>query len=196
MITTTKDETQDCIVPAVKDILRALGEDPQREGLLKTPQRAAKALREITCGYRADIDALFNNAFFKVSSDDLVAVTGISFYSMCEHHMLPFFGKAHIGYIPDGKIVGLSKMPRLVHALAARLQVQERLTRQIADTLAEKLSPHGVAVIVEARHLCMEMRGAKSSETNCVTSAMLGAFKKDAAARDEFLRLIRKTGEV
>ncbi|MFA5162334.1 MAG: GTP cyclohydrolase I FolE [Elusimicrobiales bacterium] len=196
MTTKIRTADEDAIVPAVKDILLALGEDPRREGLLKTPQRAAKALREITCGYRADIDALFNNAFFKVQSDDLVAVTGIHFYSMCEHHMLPFFGKVHIGYIPDGKIVGLSKMPRLVHALAARLQVQERLTRQIADILDKKLSPRGVAVIVEARHLCMEMRGAKSSETNCVTSAMLGELKKDAAARDEFLRLIRKTGDV
>jgi len=191
-----RDIAPDIIVPAVESILRELGENPKREGLLKTPRRVSKALREITSGYKTDLDAMFNNAFFKMDSEDLVAVTGITFYSMCEHHLLPFFGKVHIGYIPNGKIVGLSKMPKLVHALSSRLQVQERMTRQIADTLFAKLNPRGVAVIVEARHMCMEMRGAKSAETNCVTSAMLGVFKKDTAVRDEFQRLIRKTGNI
>ena len=191
-----RNDSSDKIAPAVKGILEDLGEDPGREGLLKTPARVSKALRELTTGYAVDLDTMFNNAFFKVETSDLVSVTGISFYSMCEHHMLPFFGKVHVGYIPHGKIVGLSKIPKLVHAFSARLQVQERFTRQIADTLLERLNPYGVAVIVEARHMCMEMRGARSVESNCVTSAMLGVFRKDIAARDEFLRLIRKTGDL
>ncbi len=191
-----RNDNSDKIAPAVKGILEDLGEDPGREGLLKTPARVSKALRELTTGYAVDLDTMFNNAFFKVETSDLVSVTGISFYSMCEHHMLPFFGKVHVGYIPHGKIVGLSKIPKLVHAFSARLQVQERFTRQIADTLLERLNPYGVAVIVEARHMCMEMRGARSVESNCVTSAMLGVFRKDIAARDEFLRLIRKTGDL
>jgi GTP cyclohydrolase I len=191
-----RNDGTDKIVPAVQTILAELGETPDREGLIKTPARVSKALREMTAGYSVDLDAMFNNAFFKVETSDMVSVTGINFYSMCEHHMLPFFGKVHVGYIPHSKIVGLSKIPKLVHAFSARLQVQERLTRQIADTLLERLNPYGVAVVVEARHMCMEMRGARSMESNCVTSAMLGVFRKDLAARDEFLRLIRKTGDL
>jgi len=193
---TQRNGGADKIAPAIKSVLRELGEDTGREGLLKTPARVSKALRELTGGYSVDMDTLFNGAFFKVTANDLVSVTGISFYSLCEHHLLPFFGKVHVGYIPDKKIVGLSKIPKLVHAFAARLQVQERFTRQIADELLLRLAPQGVAVVVEARHLCMEMRGARSMESNCVTSAMLGVFKKDHTAKDEFLRLIRKTGDL
>jgi len=186
-----KKEKEDVLTGHMRAVLTELGETTERDGLAKTPARAAKALREITSGYNTDMDVLFNKAFFKVHSNDMVVVKNIRFYSLCEHHMLPFFGKVHIGYIPNGKIVGLSKMPRLVKALASRLQVQERLTRQIAETLFEKLNPFGVAVIVEARHMCMEMRGARSEQTNATTSAMLGVFRKDTAAREEFLCLVR-----
>ncbi|NLO92097.1 MAG: GTP cyclohydrolase I FolE [Elusimicrobia bacterium] len=185
------DKLADCIR---KELLE-LGEKPSRQGLLKTPARAAKALREITCGYDIDLDKLFNGAFFDTDSNDLVLIRDIQFHSLCEHHLLPFFGRVHIGYIPCGKIVGLSKMPRLVRAFASRLQVQERLTRQIADTLFETLNAAGVAVVVEARHMCMEMRGARSTNSTAVTSAMMGVFRKDIAARQEFMSLIRSGGK-
>ncbi|MBI5208945.1 MAG: GTP cyclohydrolase I FolE [Elusimicrobia bacterium] len=172
-------------------ILSELGEDPKRPGLEKTPPRYAKALRELTSGYAADIDAVFNGALFPVSYKEMVIVKDIPFYSLCEHHLLPFFGKAHVAYVPDDRIVGLSKIPKLIGAFARRLQVQERMTYQIAETLAAKLSPMGVGVIMEARHLCMEMRGAKSPMTPTVTSAMLGCFRKDHRTREEFLSLIK-----
>jgi GTP cyclohydrolase I len=174
-----------------KDILADLGEDPKREGLIKTPHRVAKALRELTSGYRVDLDALINEALFTECYDEMVLVRDISFYSMCEHHMLPFFGRAHVAYLPNKKIIGLSKIPKIVEVFARRLQVQERLTMDIAYTLAMKLKPMGVAVVMEARHLCMEMRGAESHHSPTTTSCMLGVFKKDARTRKEFLELIR-----
>jgi GTP cyclohydrolase I len=173
-----------------KDILKDLGEDPKREGLEKTPHRVAKALRELTSGYRVDIDAMINNALFKESYNEMVLVRDISFYSMCEHHMLPFFGRAHVAYLPNKRIIGLSKIPKIVEIFSRRLQVQERLTLQIAETLEAKLKPRGVAVVMEARHLCMEMRGAESHRSPTTTSCMLGSFKKDAT-RKEFLELVK-----
>ena len=173
-------------------LLKEIGDDPGREGLKKTPTRVARALAEITAGYRTDIDKLLNGAFFKVDYREMVIVRDISFFSLCEHHMLPFFGKAHIAYIPDGKIIGLSKVPRLVEAFARRLQVQERLTVQIADTLLKKLGARGVGVVLEAQHLCMTMRGVKNAASFTVTSSMLGVFQKDNRVREEFLNLINR----
>jgi GTP cyclohydrolase I len=174
-----------------KDILADLGEDPRREGLEKTPHRVAKAWRELTSGYRVDVDAMINNALFTESYNEMVLVRDISFYSLCEHHMLPFFGRAHVAYLPNKKIIGLSKIPKLVEIFARRLQVQERLTLQVAETLEAKLKPRGVAVVLEARHLCMEMRGAESHLSPTTTSCMLGTFQRDARTRKEFLELIR-----
>lgn len=173
------------------DILRDLGEDPRREGLQKTPHRVAKAWRELTSGYRVDVDAMINNALFTESYNEMVLVRDISFYSLCEHHMLPFFGRAHVAYLPNKKIIGLSKIPKLVEIFARRLQVQERLTLQVAETLESKLKPRGVAVVLEARHLCMEMRGAESHLSPTTTSCMLGTFQRDPRTRKEFLELIR-----
>lgn len=175
----------------MREILSALGEDPKREGLLKTPHRVSKSLRELTSGYGADVDEMINGALFTETYNEMVLVKDITFYSLCEHHLLPFFGKAHVAYIPEGKIVGLSKIPKLVHIFARRLQVQERLTSQIAETLERKLNPRGVAVVLEARHLCMEMRGAESQLSPTVTSAMLGCFQEDPRTRTEFLQLIK-----
>jgi GTP cyclohydrolase I len=174
-----------------RDILTDLGEDPDREGLAKTPYRVAAALRDLTSGYAVDVDAMINNALFKESYDEMVLVRDISFYSLCEHHMLPFFGRAHVAYLPDKHILGLSKIPKLVEIFARRLQVQERLTLQIAQTLQDKLKPRGVAVVLEARHLCMEMRGAESHRSPTTTSCMLGNFKKDPRTRKEFLELLK-----
>ena len=174
-----------------RDILKDLGEDPKREGLKKTPHRVAKALRELTSGYRVDVDAMINGALFTESYNEMVLVRDITFYSMCEHHLLPFFGRAHVAYLPNKKIVGLSKIPKLVEIFARRLQVQERLTEQVAETLQAKLKPRGVAVVLEARHLCMEMRGAESHLSPTTTSCMLGVFQKDARTRKEFLELVR-----
>lgn len=173
------------------DILADLGENPKREGLIKTPHRVAKALRELTSGYRVDLDALINEALFTECYDEMVIVRDIAFYSICEHHMLPFFGRAHVAYLPNKKIIGLSKIPKIVEVFARRLQVQERLTMDIAYTLASKLKPLGVAVVMEARHLCMEMRGAESHNSPTTTSCMLGVFKKDARTRKEFLELVK-----
>ncbi|MDE2491311.1 MAG: GTP cyclohydrolase I FolE [Elusimicrobia bacterium] len=175
----------------MRDVLADLGEDPSREGLQRTPHRVAKALRELTSGYRADVDAMINDALFTESYDEMVLVRDIAFYSLCEHHLLPFFGRAHVAYIPERKILGLSKIPKLVEIYARRLQVQERLTRQIADTLMTKLAPRGVAVVLEARHLCMEMRGAESQLSPTTTSCMLGVFQRDARTRKEFLELAK-----
>ncbi|MCH8325428.1 MAG: GTP cyclohydrolase I FolE [Bacteroidetes bacterium] len=175
---------------SVKDILKEIGEDPKREGLLKKPQRVAKAYEFLTSGYQKDISEVLNGAIFNEKYDEMVLVKNIDFYSLCEHHMLPFYGKIHIAYIPDGKIVGLSKIPRIVDVFARRLQVQERMTQQIADTLNEYLEPQGVAVVSEAFHMCMMMRGVQKQNSSATTSAVHGIFKEDARTRTEFLNLI------
>ena len=176
----------------IRQLLAELGEDPSREGLLDTPKRVEKALTFLTSGYAADVDATLNNALFSVDYNEMVIVRDIDFYSLCEHHLLPFFGKCHVAYIPQGRVLGLSKIPRLVDIFARRLQIQERLTNQIAETLREKVDPLGVAVVVEATHLCMSMRGVEKQNSFAVTSAMLGVFREDARTRMEFLDLIRR----
>ena len=172
-----------------RSLLTELGEDPDRSGLVRTPHRVAKAMRYLTSGYNMNIEKVLNNAIFEEQYDEMVIVKDIDFFSMCEHHMLPFFGKAHIAYIPNGRIVGLSKIPRIVEVFARRLQVQERMTRQIADTLMEHLNPHGVAIVTEARHMCMMMRGVEKQNSVTTASAMFGAFK-DPRTRSEFMTLI------
>ena len=179
------------IAGLVRQMLAHLGEDPEREGLRRTPERFEKALRFLTSGYRQDPDKILNGATFSVSYDEMVVVKDIEVYSVCEHHLLPFFGKCHVAYIPNKKVVGLSKIARLVNMYARRLQIQERLTSQIAQTLEEKLSPQGVGVIIEARHLCMVMRGVEKQNSAAMTSAMLGCFRTNKQTRDEFLSLIR-----
>ncbi|MBZ5501378.1 MAG: GTP cyclohydrolase I FolE [Acidobacteriia bacterium] len=181
------------IAELVRQMLVHLGEDPGREGLRRTPERFEKALRFLTSGYRQDPDTILNGATFSVSYDEMVVVKDIEVYSVCEHHMLPFFGKCHVAYIPNKRVIGLSKIARLVNMYARRLQIQERLTSQIAHTLEEKLSPQGVGVIIEARHLCMVMRGVEKQNSAAMTSAMLGAFRTSKQTRDEFLSLIRGT---
>jgi GTP cyclohydrolase I len=177
----------------IRRLLSALGEDPSREGLLDTPKRVEMAMKFLTSGYGVDVDSVLNNALFTVDYNEMVIVKDIDFYSLCEHHLLPFFGKCHVAYIPNGKVIGLSKIPRLVDVFAHRLQVQERLTNQIADTLRQKVLPLGVAVVVEATHLCMSMRGVEKQNSVAVTSAMLGVFGDDARTRSEFLNLIKRT---
>ncbi len=176
----------------IRQLLAELGEDPSREGLLDTPKRVEKSLRFLTHGYAADVDAVLNNALFTVDYNEMVIVKDIDFYSLCEHHLLPFFGRCHVAYIPQGRVLGLSKIPRLVEIFARRLQVQERLTNQIAETLREKIRPLGVAVVMEASHLCMSMRGVEKQNSVAVTSAMLGVFQHDARTRMEFLDLIKR----
>jgi GTP cyclohydrolase IA len=176
----------------IAHVLRHLGEDPQREGLRDTPKRVEKSLRFLTSGYQADIDEVINNALFSVDYSEMVIVKDIDFYSLCEHHLLPFFGKCHIAYIPQKRVIGLSKIPRLVDVFARRLQVQERLTHQIAQVIDEKVAPLGVAVVMEGTHLCMAMRGVEKQNSFAVTSAMLGAFRENARTRSEFLELIRR----
>lgn len=182
----------------VRRLLAALGEQPSRNGLLKTPDRVAKALAFMTQGYQRDIDHLLNGALFPIQYDEMVIVKDIDFFSMCEHHLLPFFGRVHVGYLPNQKVVGLSKIPRIVDAFARRLQVQERLTVQIAETLNTKLNAKGVGVVIEARHLCMMMRGVEKQNTVAVTSSMLGEFRTQPQTRLEFLKLIQKNcgGEI
>jgi GTP cyclohydrolase I len=175
----------------IAQLLRELGENPAREGLLATPRRVEKALRFLTSGYAADVDAVINNALFTVDYSEMVIVKDIDFYSLCEHHLLPFFGKCHIAYIPRHKVIGLSKIPRLVDVFARRLQVQERLTHQIAEVIRDKIDPLGVAVVMEGTHLCMSMRGVEKQNSFAVTSAMLGAFRDNARTRTEFLELIK-----
>lgn len=177
----------------VHRLLQLIGEDPDREGLLKTPARVAKSLTWLTRGYEMDVRDVVNNAVFEESHSSMVMVRDIELYSLCEHHMLPFFGSCHVGYLPKGKVVGLSKIPRLVGVFAHRLQLQERLTTEIAEALNQQLAPRGVGVVVEARHLCMEMRGVQKPGGQLITSCMLGTFRKDARTRAEFLDLVRRT---
>lgn len=174
----------------IRRLLAELGEDPDREGLVDTPKRVEKSLRFLTSGYAADVDAVINGALFTVEYNEMVIVRDIDFYSLCEHHLLPFFGKAHVAYVPNGRVIGLSKIPRLVDVFARRLQVQERLTSQIAECLSAKIQPLGVAVVMEATHLCKAMRGVEKQNTTTVTSAMRGVFHQDARTRAEFLKLI------
>lgn len=174
----------------IKELLNLIGENPQREGLLRTPRRVAKTFELLMSGYKHDVKKILNGAVFKERYDEMVIVKDIDFFSMCEHHLLPFYGKAHIAYIPNGKIIGLSKIPRLVEVFSRRLQVQERMTQQIADALYTGLEPDGVAVVIEARHLCMMMRGVEKQNSVATTSAMLGSFRDDERTRNEFLNLI------
>ena len=173
-----------------EDILKSLGEDPSRDGLARTPVRVEKALKFLTGGYSADIGHIVNGALFDVKYDEVVIVRDIEFFSMCEHHMLPFFGKIHVAYLPDEKVIGLSKIPRIVDVFARRLQIQERLTQQIAETIQELLKPRGVGVICEARHFCMMMRGVEKQHSGAITSAMLGAFRDNKETRHELLSLV------
>jgi GTP cyclohydrolase IA len=175
----------------IKRLLTELGEDPAREGLVNTPKRVEQALKFLTSGYHADVDTVINNALFTVDYSEMVIVKDIDFYSLCEHHLLPFFGKCHVAYVPSKKVIGLSKIPRLVDIYSRRLQVQERLTNQIADIIREKIDPRGVAVVMEGTHLCMSMRGVQKQNSFAVTSAMHGIFRDKARTRMEFLELIR-----
>jgi GTP cyclohydrolase I len=174
----------------VREIIKLVGEDPNREGLRKTPERYEKALKFLTSGYHQNVDHVLNGATFSVAYDEMVIVKDIEFFSLCEHHLLPFFGKAHIAYLPEKRVIGLSKIARLVNMFARRLQIQERLTSQVAKAIEEKIAPHGVGVIIEARHLCMQMRGVEKQHGQAVTSAMLGAFRHNKQTRDEFLALV------
>ncbi len=180
------------IAGLIRDLLLRLGEDPDREGLSRTPDRVERSLQFLTQGYQEDIEKLFAQARFSEPYDEMVLVRDIDFFSLCEHHLIPFFGKCHVAYIPDGKILGLSKIPRLVDALSHRLQVQERLTTQIAEALKKNLNPKGVAVVMEAQHLCTMMRGVQKQNTRMVTSSMLGTFRTDPKTRMEFLSLLRE----
>ncbi len=175
----------------IRQLLAELGEDPTREGLVNTPKRVEKALQFLTSGYKANIEEVLNGALFTVDYNEMVIVKDIDFYSLCEHHLLPFFGKCHVAYIPTNKVIGLSKIPRLVDVFSRRLQVQERLTNQIANTICETIEPMGVAVVMEATHLCMSMRGVEKQNSLAVTSAMLGTFRSDPRTRSEFLELIK-----
>jgi GTP cyclohydrolase IA len=183
------------VADLVRQMLVQIGEDPNREGLERTPERFAKALRFLTSGYRQNAETLLNGAMFSVCYDQMVVVKDIEIYSLCEHHLLPFFGKCHVAYIPNKKVVGLSKIARLVNMFARRLQIQERLTSQIAQSIQEQLNPQGVGVIVEARHLCMVMRGVEKQHSTAVTSAMLGVFRENKETRDEFLSLVQNKGQ-
>ena len=184
----------DPLAAAVRELLAGVGEDPEREGILNTPVRVAKSLRFLTSGYRQNVDEVLNGALYQVAYDEMLIVKDIETFSLCEHHLLPFFGKCHVAYIPNGKVIGLSKIPRLVDVFARRLQIQERLTVQIAETIMEKIKPQGVGVIIEARHLCMIMRGVEKQNSIAVTSHMLGAFREREGTRSEFLRLVRERG--
>lgn len=178
------------ITNSVTEILKAIGEDPKREGLVRTPERVARAYQEILGGYQTDPVKLVNSALFTVDYDEMVIVKDIEFYSLCEHHMLPFFGKAHVAYVPKGKVIGLSKIPRIVDMFAHRLQVQERMTQQIAEFIQDVINPWGVGVVIEGQHLCMMMRGIKKEQAKMTTSAMLGGFRKRLETRMEFLNRI------
>ena len=175
----------------VRQMLVEIGEDPDREGLTDTPERVEKAMRYLTRGYRESIDEVLNDALFTVDYDEMVIVKNIEFYSLCEHHLLPFFGRCHVGYLPKDRVIGLSKIPRIVDVLARRLQVQERLTQQVAETIRDAVDPRGVAVVMEAQHLCMMMRGVQKRNSKMITSSMLGKFRDDQRSRIEFLDLVR-----
>jgi GTP cyclohydrolase I len=183
--------SQDEIEAQYRGLLAFVGEDPDREGLLDTPHRVAEAMKFLTRGYNQDIPTLLNGAIFNEDYDDMVVVKDIEYYSLCEHHMLPFFGKAHVAYIPNGRIIGLSKIPRLVDMFARRLQVQERMTTEIAEALETALRPHGVAVVVEGMHMCMMMRGVQKQDASMITSHVMGAFRDDRATRQEFMALVK-----
>src|SRR5262245_5254507 len=182
------------LAPHVKEILLQLGEDPDRDGLVRTPERVAQALQFLTSGYRTDIQQIVNGAFYEVKYDEMVVVKDIEFFSLCEHHMPPFFGKMHVAYLPKARVIGLSKIPRIVDAFARRLQIQERLTQQVAQTIREVLDPVGVGVIYEAGHFCMMMRGVEKQHSGATTSAMLGAFRRQKETRDECLSLVGHKG--
>jgi GTP cyclohydrolase I len=191
-----KEEAKpESVASLVRKMIALIGEDPEREGLKKTPERYEKALKFLTSGYHQNVDHLLNGATFSVCYDEMVVVKDIEFFSLCEHHLLPFFGKAHVAYLPSKKVIGLSKVARLVNMFARRLQIQERMTSQIAQALEEKIAPQGVGVIIEARHLCMQMRGVEKQHGQAVTSAMLGAFRENKQTRDEFLALVGKKGQ-
>lgn len=179
----------------IRPLLVQLGEDVSRDGLIHTPARVEKVLQFLTKGYHDDLDKILNGALFTVVYDEMVIVKDIEVYSLCEHHLLPFFGKCHVGYLPSDRVIGLSKIPRIVEMFARRLQVQERLTQQIAQTIQQKIEPKGVAVVIEAQHLCMMMRGIQKQNSKMVTSAMLGRFREDQRSRMEFLELLRRRGE-
>ena len=193
MLHDAKVETpQGSIAELVRKMIALVGEDPNREGLRKTPERFEKALKFLTSGYNQNLDTVLNGATFSVHYDEMVVVKDIEFFSLCEHHLLPFFGKAHVAYLPSKRVLGLSKIARLVNMYARRLQIQERMTSQIAQAVEEKISPEGVGVIIEARHLCMQMRGVEKQHGQAVTSAMLGSFRHNKQTRDEFLSLVRQ----
>jgi GTP cyclohydrolase IA len=193
LLNDTKDGAKvESVASLVRKMIALIGEDPEREGLKKTPERYEKALKFLTSGYHQNVDHLLNGATFSVCYDEMVVVKDIEFFSLCEHHLLPFFGKAHVAYLPSKKVIGLSKVARLVNMYARRLQIQERMTSQIARALEEKIAPQGVGVIIEARHLCMQMRGVEKQHGQAVTSAMLGAFRENKQTRDEFLALVGK----
>jgi GTP cyclohydrolase I len=181
------------IAPLIEDLLERLGEDPKRDGLLRTPQRVDQALRYLTSGYGTDVRKVVNGALYDVKYDEMVVVRDIEFFSLCEHHMLPFYGKMHVAYLPQKKVIGLSKIPRIVEVFARRLQIQERLTQQVAQTIQETINPIGVGVICEAKHLCMMMRGVEKQHSGAMTSAMLGAFRDRKDTRDEFLALVTRS---
>jgi GTP cyclohydrolase IA len=185
--------TGDATEAAVRMLLEEMGEDPERPGLLGTPGRVSRMYAELTSGYRTDPDALINGACYEVDYDEMVVVRDIEFYSLCEHHLLPFFGRVHVGYLPRGTVIGLSKIPRIVEMYAKRLQLQERMTTEVAEFLMQRLNAKGVGCVVEASHLCTMMRGVKKEEARMVTSSMLGTFRRDGRTRNEFLRLIGKT---
>jgi GTP cyclohydrolase I len=187
------DSDEAALTNAYREVLEHIGEDPQRDGLKRTPERVAKSIQFLTRGYSEDPAQLLRDGLFDVDYDEMVIVKDIEMFSLCEHHMLPFFGKVHVAYLPKGKVIGLSKMPRLVDTFARRLQVQERLTKQIADTIQEAIHPIGVGVVIEARHLCMMMRGVEKQHSATVTSSMLGAFREEQQTREEFLSLIRSS---
>ena len=186
------NEKMDHLASLTKSLIESIGEDPNREGLIKTPQRVAKSWDYFSKGYREKLDDVINEAIFNEDCSDMVVVRDIEFFSMCEHHMIPFFGRAHVGYLPNGKVIGLSKIPRIIDMFSRRLQVQERLTHQVANTLNDVLDPVGVAVVMEGRHLCMQMRGVAKQNSFASTSAMLGQFRKSSETRAEFLSIISK----
>jgi GTP cyclohydrolase I len=182
---------KESVAQLMRKVIALIGEDPEREGLRKTPERFEKALKFLTSGYHQNLESVLNGATFSVQYDEMVVVKDIEFFSLCEHHLLPFFGKAHVAYLPSKRVLGLSKIARLVNMYARRLQIQERMTSQIAEAISEKISPEGVGVIIEARHLCMQMRGVEKQHGQAVTSAMLGSFRHNKQTRDEFLSLVR-----